>query len=668
MMSKDIPNINDLLNHSCTKRSIEIHYPILYNIICKQIPDDLKWTEKLYWFYHDLKDHPKCPGCGQPLKFISLSSGYHKYCSSKCCNSDPEKLKKQQETTLKHYGVTNPSQSREIRSKAENTFLEHSKDERFLKNIRSKIQKTCLEKYGVAHSSQNSSIKSKMQNTCLAKYGSVTPLGNKTIQEKSKQTKLERYGDEYYTNFQQITKTKLERYNDESYNNQEKAKLTKLERYGDESYNNREKSNHTKLERYGDESYNNSEKIIQTKLERYGDTGYNNLSQIQNTCLERYGTLSPMQIEEVKAKSIETKRKNQIEHTEELIGYTEDGGWICKCPHPECQLCQSKTYITRRGIHYDRKRLNIEQCTTLLKEHMSNSGTSIELFVRSILDKHNIQYIEGDRSILNGRELDFYIPEKCVAIECNGIFFHSTRIKTDHKYHYKKWKECFDKNIRLLSIWEDQIKNKPNIVESIILSKLGIYQQHIYARKCTIKEISKSTTDDFLIINHLQGTMNASIRLGLFYNDELVSVMTFCKKRGMMGNTNKSNSYELSRFCNKLNTQIIGGASKLFKHFLKTVDCEYVYSFSSNDISEGQLYKTLGFDLERINISYWYIDGGTFERHHRSEFSKAAIVQKHLKEQIDNTWTESSVTYELGLYQIYDSGQQKWIYTKKEEL
>jgi hypothetical protein len=668
MVSKGIPDINDLLEHSCTKRSIEIHYPILYNIICEKIPGDLKWTEKLYWFYHDLRDYPKCPVCGDPVKFISLRSGYRKYCSSKCCNSDPEKLKKQQETTLKHYGVVNPSQSELVKQKVSNTFLEHSKSENFRENIKNKKQKTCLEKYGVAHSSQNSAIKSKIHNTCMTKYGSITPLGNKLIQEKSKQTKLERYGDEYYTNPEQITSTMLEKYGVTRFVNAEKIRQTKFERYGDGSYNNNKQIGQTKFERYGDTGYNNSEKIGQTKLEKYGVAGYNNQEQIQKTCLERYGTSSPMQNEDIKVKSIEIKQKNKIENVEELIGYTEGGDWICKCPHPECKLCQSKTYITRRGIHYDRKRLNIEQCTTLLKEHMSNSGTSIELFIQTILDKHNIQYITGDRAILNGKELDFYIPGKNAAIECNGIFFHSTRIKIDHKYHYKKWKDCFDKNIQLISIWEDQIKNKPNIVESIILSKLGIYNQYIYARKCIIKEISPTIADEFLCVNHLQGSMKASIRIGLYYKDELVSVMTFCKKRGMMGNTSQTNSYELSRFCNKLNTQIIGGASKLFKYFLKTVSCECVYSFSSNDISAGQLYKTLGFDLDRSNVSYWYIDGSTFERHHRSEFSKASIVQKHIKEKIDNSWTESSVTYELGLYQIYDSGQQKWIYTKKEEL
>jgi hypothetical protein len=106
--------------------------------------------------------------------------------------------------------------------------------------------------------------------------------------------------------------------------------------------------------------------------------------------------------------------------------------------------------------------------------------------------------------------------------------------------------------------------NKQEIVKSIILSKLGIFKERIYARKCIVKEIDNKSKNDFLNKNHIQGQDISKYKLGLFYNDELVSVMTF----GQRNITGKS-SFELIRFCSKLNTQIIGGASKLFQYFIK---------------------------------------------------------------------------------------------------
>ena len=570
--------VSKLQNKQLSEKFIKKNYPDLYNFL-KQKFENMSYDEMIYLYKNNLQQVGVCRVCGKPTKLINKTAGYRQYCCSKCSNADPNKISKQQQTNLDKYGVSNPSQ---------------------LKEIKEKKKDTCNKHYRGGYSS--SEIRSKREQTCL-----------------------EKYNDKNFKNITKIKQTKLERYGDENYNNQSKSKETKLERYGDENYNNRIKS--------------------------------------QKTCLMKYGVLNPLQNEDIKNKLIQSLREKSILQHEELIYIKEDGTWICRCPHPECNKCEEKTFETVRTIFYDRKRLNIETCTKLLKEKFnSNKGTTIELFVRNILDKYNIKYEINTKNTIPPYEIDIFIPEKKIAIECNGVYWHSSKKIPDRTKHIKKFLMCQAKGIQLLTIWEDWVINKPQIVESILLSKLNIYKEKIYARKCVIKDVSNVECELFLLQNHIQGSCKSSIRKGLYHNDELVSVMTFTKKRGMMGNNVKNDSYELSRFCNKLNTQIMGGASKLFSNS----NIYNVYSFSCNDISNGNLYKKLGFDKENKTINtYWYIDPKNITRYHRTQFSKSNIVKKGYKEKIDNSWTEEEVTYNIGLLKIYDSGMTKWIYTKK---
>lgn len=237
----------------------------------------------------------------------------------------------------------------------------------------------------------------------------------------------------------------------------------------------------------------------------------------------------------------------------------------------------------------------------------------------------------------------------------------------DRKYHENKTKKCIQNNIRLLHIWEDWIKNKPNIVESMILSKLGLSKNRIYARECTIEKcIDKKEYLDFFEKNHIQGKSGFEIGYGLRYQGKLISIMTFGHKRGAVGSKTtikKENEYELLRFCSILNTQVVGAASRLFKHFVKDYNPELVYSYASNDISDGNVYKQLGFTTDGVfNSSYWYIknDQGELKRYHRTSFTKNAIVKKGIKEKNDGSWTESQAMLEAGYLRIFDSGQTRW--------
>lgn len=215
-----------------------------------------------------------------------------------------------------------------------------------------------------------------------------------------------------------------------------------------------------------------------------------------------------------------------------------------------------------------------------------------------------------------------------------------------------------------MSVWDDQIIVKPLIVKSIILSKLGIYERKLMARKCELREIDKSEYNEFMLANHLQGPANSKVRLGLYSDSgELVSVMSFGLKRVCMGG--KENEWELIRYCSKRGVQVSGAAGKLLNHFIKEYHPVAITSFSSNDISDGEMYKRLGFmELPAPqSISYWYVDTKNNVRYHRYNFRKDVLV----KEGYSPSLTESEIMHSRGYVKIYDSGQSKWMMSINQE-
>ena len=301
-------------------------------------------------------------------------------------------------------------------------------------------------------------------------------------------------------------------------------------------------------------------------------------------------------------------------------------------------------------------------CTKLLP--VKSLYSHLELQVREWFDDANIEYLTNARDVIPPKEIDIYVPSKKVAIEINGCYWHSDKEKPKN-YHVDKFVTCRDNGIRLIQIWEDWMFNKPEIVRSILMSKLGYCTSTIYARKCELREVTNKDAIMFLNENHIQGRCNSKYSYGLFYNNELVSLMTFGHNRGCVGNMCSKKSaeseYELLRFCNKINTHVVGGASRLLKHFIGTFHPSKIISYASCDISDGNLYKVLGFESDnKITRSYWYIDPRTFTRYHRSSFTKSKIVERGIKES-KGSWTETEAMDEAGYVRIYDAGQTKWV-------
>ena len=281
-----------------------------------------------------------------------------------------------------------------------------------------------------------------------------------------------------------------------------------------------------------------------------------------------------------------------------------------------------------------------------------------ESLLKFISDNYDGEIIKSDRKVLNGKELDIYLPELKIAFEFNGLYWHSELYK-DNKYHLNKTNKCLESDIQLIHIWEDDWDLRPDIVKSIILNKLGV-SERIWARKCKIKEVDNKDVREFLIKNHIQGFVGSKIKLGLYHNGELVSLMTFGSLRKSLGQKSKEGDWELLRFCNKIGYSVVGGASKLFKYFLNNFKVNEVISYSDNSRGIGNLYKQLNFKFIRdTQPNYYYIVDGV--RSHRFNFRKDVLV----KEGFDESKTEVQIMTERGYYRICDSGNKKWIFYYK---
>lgn len=162
---------------------------------------------------------------------------------------------------------------------------------------------------------------------------------------------------------------------------------------------------------------------------------------------------------------------------------------------------------------------------------------------------------------------------------------------------------------------------------------------------------------EFLIQNHIQGFVGSKYKIGLFYNNELVSLMTFGNLRKSLGQNKKEDHFELLRFCNKLNTSVVGGASKLLKYFIKEFKPKKIISYSDLSRSDGNLYKTLGFEYSGLSEpNYYYIIGEI--RSHRFNFRKDKLV----KQGFDNNKTEIQIMTERKIPRIFDCGMEKWTF------
>lgn len=284
------------------------------------------------------------------------------------------------------------------------------------------------------------------------------------------------------------------------------------------------------------------------------------------------------------------------------------------------------------------------------------TGVSVqEKLLKKFIKSIGIDFIENDRLVIRPKELDIVIPDKKIAIEYCGLYWHSELVGKDRNYHLNKLKACEERGYRLITIFEDEFVAKKEILFSMLTNILecGNLLNSIYARKCELKEISNADAKKFCVNNHIQGYTVSSIRLGAFYENELVSVMTFSKPSLAKGHKNSKNGvFELSRFCCKINNRVIGVFSKFIKYFEKNYNYDEIFTYADRRWSIGNVYEKVGFAfIGDTKPNYWYFKNN-MNRMHRFGFRKTENESKELSE-----W---QIRKNEGLNRIWDCGNLKY--------
>lgn len=266
----------------------------------------------------------------------------------------------------------------------------------------------------------------------------------------------------------------------------------------------------------------------------------------------------------------------------------------------------------------------------------------------------------NDRKTLNGIELDIYLPDEKLAIEYGSVYTHHFRpnetsfsLRKDEKYHVYKSNECEKLGISLFHIWEHDWKHKKELLQSMIVHKLGLTSEKIYARKCVIKEVPIFEKNLFLEQNHIQGKDKSLYKIGLYYEDELVSLMTISTSR-----YNKKFDWEITRFCSKKNTVVVGAFSKLLKHFRKNY-LGNIITYADRFHSDGNVYESNGMKLLYISpISYRYAKKNTEILLHRQNFQKKKLKEMGLIDDENENVTEREIMLDNGYVIVYDCGHK----------
>ena len=567
------------------------------NFINDNIPTEIyerKISEKIYYFVNNISNIILCE-CGEHRSFIGFKDGYRSTCGDIKCI-----IKKRKNTCRDKYGVDNPKKSKEILEKEKKNILKKWGGKHYMYNdeIRNKFNSSMIENWGVEWAQQSKELSNKSKETF-----NNNPNKNEIISDRS--NKL-------------VNKTINEK---ELINNKKKETI---------------KNNWGSFEIF----YNNiTEKVRKKSMINYG---VNHHFSHQDIIIKRINSY----YNTVTNKIISKLPQHIIYINRELNKTGSDSVIILKCNN-----CNEEFKINRQLL-VNRISNNKEICLNCNPVLYGKSGMELEL-LEFIKQNYNGDILTNIQSMIKG-ELDIYIPEIKLAFEFNGLYWHSELYK-DRLYHLNKTKECDKLGIQLIHVWEDDWLYKNEIVKSMIKNKLS-KSKTIFARKCYIKEVDNNVVKYFLNTNHIQGFVGSKIKLGLYFNDELVNLMTFGNLRKSLGQKSEEGSYEMLRFCNKINVSVSGGASKLLKYFIDNYNPKEIISYSDNSRSNGNMYEKLGFKFIRNSYpNYYYIIDGI--RKHRFNFRKDKLI----KNGADPSKTEIQIMNELGYNRVFDCGAKKWI-------
>ena len=299
-----------------------------------------------------------------------------------------------------------------------------------------------------------------------------------------------------------------------------------------------------------------------------------------------------------------------------------------------------------------------EQCRTLVDicdRCRVARGSQQELKITNLLDEHNIVYIKHKKikTVNSFFEVDIFIPSYNIAIEVNGLYWHRDREdgKYSRDYHLNKTRYCNEQGIKLLHFYDTEIDNRFNVVKSILENKLNLNTRKVYARNTEIRYIEKEVKKSFLNTYHIQGNDRSSVYIGIYFKDELLSVMTF-GTRQITGTVD----HELLRYCVKSGVNVVGGFSKMLKFYIRNHKVRTIKTYADKRYSDGNVYKINGFTHIRDSVpSYWYFNSREYRLYHRYNFAKHLLKNK--LSHFDDSKSEQANMRANNYFRIWDCGQ-----------
>ena len=438
------------------------------------------------------------------------------------------------------------------KSKERTNVIRYGSEQLFASDkIKEKIKKTNLEKYGVENPQQSEIVRNKTKKTCKEKYGYECSLQNEDVKQKISETNKLIYGAPNPFGSDLI---------------KERLKETWKKKYG---VDNPWKSNVVK------------ENIKHTLMERYGADHPLKNSEIRNAVSRKaYERILPKYIKQFSDKFDD-------------IHIEDDGvfGYCKKCGHKENMSSFIQRYPNGTELCFS--------CNPLNKAYSCSEKEIVE-FIKSI---NSGPIVENDRKILEGKELDIFIPNMNIAFEYNGSFWHSEAAGKTKYYHLNKTEECESKDIRLFHIWEDHWKSRRDFVENRIKNLFGLLKE-VSSEECEIQKVPNEVLNDFVKSNH-QSCNEIEYGYGLYHDGELLEVITF---------VDEAETRIITNCCIKFGYNVEGGANKLLNFCIHNLESKIIITKISRDWMDDPLLEVKFDEITHTDPECFYIISNKPER------------------------------------------------------
>lgn len=560
------------------------------------LPPNAPLTRRLWHIANNIYIIPTCPVCNDPLLWKTAKKQYNKYCSTSCASKCPSKVAASQAWKL------DPE----------------------------KLAAACQK-----------GLEAR-QATNLALYGHTNYLASAVGREDAISGKVAKYGPEFRQH------------------ELEKRTSTMVERYGVKSY--RLHSDFAKKVAHAWDEHHNTGFVVQinqrrktTNLSKYGVESPSMLQEFKmrarETCMEKYGLPYTSLVPHIRDKANQTnlRKYGNTSYSRSLMP-----------PNALEQLNDASWLIDQ---HYNQQKPLIQIAEELgvgdgtVGRYLHGHGFKTKIFQTSwghkqlseALTQLGIEHTINDRTVIKPKELDIYIEQHRVAIEYCGLYWHSEQRGKTRLYHHTKWKACQDAGVRLLTIFEDEWIERPTQVLNKIAHMCGKLNQGVaYARKCDIVDVNATDRATFLETHHIQGDGRGSITHGLVHNGQLVAVATWIER--------SDGVFELNRYATA--RRVPGGLSKLVSHFKKVHQWTQLISFADLRYSNGDMYATSGWRLDKVLApDYSYSPDGV-TRHHKFNYRRDRLAK--MLEDFDPTLSEWENCFNHAILRLWDCGKLKF--------